>query len=67
MRLIATIGGTERAPLMEGSTVTLRRPVSSAKLLLDDAAGVTSPPTMLDAVTVKINNDLLWSEDLTRS
>lgn len=67
MRLIATIGGTERAPLMEGSTVTLRRPVSSAKLLLDDAAGVTSPPTMLDAVTVKINNEVLWSEDLTRS
>ena len=67
MRLLTTIGGASHTPLLEGSTITLRRPVSSARLRVDDFAGVTTPPTMLDEVVVKINNDLLWSEDLTQS
>ena len=63
MRLLATIGGAAATPLMDGSSVTLRRPVSSARLQIDDPTGATSPPSMLDAVIVKINNAALYSEE----
>lgn len=63
MKLITTVGGTNRLPLMDGSSVTLRRPVSSAKILLDDYVGTIPAPTMLDPVVVRINNTLTYSED----
>ena len=67
MKLICTIDGTQRTPLMEGSSINLRRPVSSARIVLDDVLGTTPPPAMLDPVTVKINNDVLYSEDFGKA
>lgn len=52
MILSATIGGNSRSPLIAGSTLTIRRPVSSASLILDDANGSLSIST-LDAVTIQ--------------
>jgi hypothetical protein len=52
MNLTATIGGVSRAPLIAGSTISLRRPVSSASLLIDDPNGDIVIAT-LDSVVIE--------------
>lgn len=63
MRLRAWIGGTEVYPLMAGSTITNRRPTSSAQLVIDDPDGdIDIDP--LDEIQVEINNRIVYSEVL---
>jgi hypothetical protein len=66
MNLRAKIGGSEYFPLIEGTSVDIRRPVSSAILSVFDEDGDMDFPT-LAPVEVQINNRVKWSQDFDRS
>ncbi len=63
MILTARIGGTSRAPLIAGSSLILRRPVSSASLTLDDPDGSISV-SLLDSVIVESPVDIVEDSGL---
>jgi Tfp pilus assembly major pilin PilA len=63
MKLTATIAGAARSPLLSGSSVSLRRPVSSATLVLDDPLGTLSVG-LLDEVFIEIEPAIIENSGL---